>query len=210
MLPANVQASERPIIVYEKAVAAIQECSTLLEAKHWNNKAEALGAWAKIYADDRVEREARALKLHAYRQIGRLADTMQVSKPIGKGGYKGVSGSTKGARNLLMGHGFAPGRAQHCLTIGRLQETVFQRAVNRRKPPSPTQLCDRDLRPNPMWAEVGNRMSIFLSSTKKFSPEKLAETMDEKQRRKALRMISDARVWLDDLETLLEKELESA
>lgn len=206
LAPIPVEAStgnHSPVIVYEQAVRAVRACLTIDDAKYWNDKSEALTAWARIYSDDRIMREARALKLHAYRRIGQLADAMRIAMPKGKG-YRGIRGTTRGARSLLIEHGIKSSRVQHMLTIGRVDRSVFDEATNREKPPSPTQLCDRELRPNPMWAELGNRMSIFLSATKKIHPEDLAETLSDKERKKAKRMISEAQGWLDALNDEIE------
>lgn len=208
-LPAIKIDDSKPLLVYEKAVMAIRDCRTIDDAKFWSDKSEALQAWARMYADDRIMREARALKLHAYRRIGQLADALRISMPKGSG-YRGLKGSVRGARSLLIEHGVSTSRSQHMLTIGRMDQDLFDGAVSRDKPPSPSQLCDRELRPNPLWATVGNRLSIFLSAIKSVEPESLARTLDEKQRKKALRMIDDAFRWLYELEEKLSESQEGS
>jgi hypothetical protein len=203
-LPANVRASTRPIVVYEQAVYAIRACSTILEAQHWNDKAEALAAWSKIYADERVEQEARSLKLHAYRQIGRLADQMRQCEPRGKG-YRKVGGSTKGARSLLMEHGIGAAKAQQMITIARVPDVRFQSFVNRPKPPSPSVLTSQELRPNPAWSKFSNRLSIFLSCARRTDSDDLVVGLDKKQIESAKTMAKEAMDFLGDLQERLWK-----
>jgi hypothetical protein len=196
-LPPNVRPSDRPIVVYEQAVYAIKQCSTILEAKHWNDKAEALAAWAKIYADERVEQEARALKLHAFRQIGRLADNMRQWTSLGQG-----RGSSKGAHSLLQEHGFNKTRATEALRIGRAPETVFNALVGRKRPPSPSTAASQHLRPNPEWASFSHRLAMLLSGARKVDFVALVASLSPKQREAAKAQAKEA---MDELGELLEQ-----
>lgn len=73
---------------YRAACAAIAACSTINEGKYWSDKADALAAWGAIYKDDEVGRQARILKLYAFRRIGELARILRpqtAQKGFGKG-----------------------------------------------------------------------------------------------------------------------------
>lgn len=203
-LPREVAVSSRPVVVYEQAVRAIRACRTIDEAKYWNDTAEALSAWARIYTDDRIMREARALKLHAYRRIGQLADAMRIAMPQGSG-YGGIKGKTPGSRSLLLEHGIRSTNAQYMITIGRMNQAAFDEATGREKPPSPSVLCSRELRSNPLWAEVGNKISMLLCSAKRVTPKHLAASLDKKQRQKARRMVAQAQRWLDAFRDEIER-----
>lgn len=168
-----------------------------METKAWNDKAEALAAWARVYSDERILREAKALKLHAYRQIGRLADAMRIQMPKGKG-YRSIGGSSRGAHSLLQEQGFSKTRASDALKIGRMDQKKFDEVVARSKPPSPSTVVSYELRSNPEWAKVSNRMAIFLTAIRKQNASKLAGTMNAQQRQKALEMMGEAKNWMQD------------
>lgn len=174
-LPDSVRAGTRPIVVYEQAVRAIQECSTILEAKHWSDKSEALAAWAKIYADDRVAQEARALKLHAYRQIGRLAVLLHPQKSNGR------HGMAKGARGALIEHGFGANDANTMVRIGKIAEPKFAALVNRPRPPSPSTVVAHELAPSPIWAKFRGRFAAFLSTMRYAHIDAIVRDMSDKQ-----------------------------
>ena len=71
----QITGGRKPLVPveYERACTALAECQTIDEAKYWDNKADALAAWAKIYNNDQAGLEAKRLKLHAYRRMGEIA-----------------------------------------------------------------------------------------------------------------------------------------
>src|SRR5208282_4621524 len=69
-------------VEYETAITALTECAHLDEAKYWDNKADALAAWAKIYHSDECARKAKMLKMHAYRRMGQLAGELRPKMPV--------------------------------------------------------------------------------------------------------------------------------
>ena len=64
-------------VEYEEAVKALAKCREIDDAKYWSDKASALAAWAKIYHSPQVMREAKLLKLHAYRHMAELAHAIR-------------------------------------------------------------------------------------------------------------------------------------
>jgi hypothetical protein len=129
-------------IEYEQAVRALAECTRLDEAKYWDDKSDALAAWAKIYRDKTVEREARALKLHAYRRMGQLAIELRPKKT---GGTRSGNGTLAGRIGLPadgpvkclteLGLSKASGRA--ATTLARAPKDEVQRLADLPRPPSP-------------------------------------------------------------------------
>ena len=67
-------------VEYETAVKSLQACIDLNDAKYWDDKADALAAWAKIYRSDETLRKAKMLKLHAFRRMGELAGELKPLK----------------------------------------------------------------------------------------------------------------------------------
>lgn len=118
-------------IEYETALKALAECSSIDEARYWESKADALAAWAKIYHDDEVRRQAASLKAHAYRRMGLLAEELRPtsvrSSSVGAG--SGKLGRMPGAASMLMAHGLAQGKASRALAIARAPQEQFDKAV---------------------------------------------------------------------------------
>jgi hypothetical protein len=120
-------------VEYEEACKALVACSTIDEAKYWDNKADALAAWAKIYHDDKVTRQARALKLWAYRRMGELAAELRPQKS----GGKKQGGSTLGPWSLLLESGLTLAETTAARALARAPLSEVKRATEMSKPPSP-------------------------------------------------------------------------
>lgn len=75
-------------VEYETAINALVACRSIDEAKYWSDKSDALAAWAKIYHSDKAAREAKALKLWAFRRMGQLAAELRPNYKR----VKGISG----------------------------------------------------------------------------------------------------------------------
>src|SRR5688572_2684465 len=103
--PPGDHAAPKLPVEYSAAITAIAVCRTIDDGKYWSDKADALAAWAKIYKDDVVAREARSLKLHAYRRIGVLAAEIRPLKFRGRGGAVGPN-------SLLVENGFSLTKAR--------------------------------------------------------------------------------------------------
>ena len=84
-------------VEYETACKALEACCTLEEGKYWSDKADALAAWAKIFHDSKIERQAKILKLRAYARMGELAKELY-PKLVYLGGDRG----SRGAQTELM------------------------------------------------------------------------------------------------------------
>lgn len=182
-----------PPIVYQEAVRALAACRSLDEAKYWDNKADALAAWAKIYADDTVQREARALKLHAYRRMGQLADSLRIQAP--RGTLRG--GTTKGSHSLLQEHGISKDKATQMLRLGRASEERFAALTDANRPPSPSVATGLKLRPNPAWAILRNKMAILMSAARRTNPKEIVATLTAKEIESADAIYNDLIEWLD-------------
>lgn len=124
---------------YETACTALEACTTLDEAKYWDNKADALAAWAKIYHNDEAASAARRVKLHAYRRLGELALELKPKKPDGRG-TKGriVKGEgAKGAKSLLKESGMKQVHAEQALFLATQPRKRFDDAIKQERPPTP-------------------------------------------------------------------------
>lgn len=120
-------------VEYETAVKALAACVTLDEAKYWDNKADALAAWAKIYHDKKVEREAAALKLWAYRRMGELAGELRPQKNYGGSG----GGLTPGPLSLLKENGLTKSNAMAARRLARVSREHVEALSKLPRPPAP-------------------------------------------------------------------------
>lgn len=132
----QITGGRKPLVpvVYEAAIKALGECLSLDDAKVWDDKADALAAWAKIYQDDKAARQAKALKLHAYQRMGVLA--AQLRPTVRKGFAKG---NAVGPRSLLLELGMTKANAQAAVRLGRTAKEIVERLSSRPRIPGPQQ-----------------------------------------------------------------------
>jgi len=124
-------------VVYSDAVAALKKCVDINDAKDFNNAAEALATWAKIYRNDEAGRNAKQLKLHAYRRMGQLAKQLAPGKPL-KGG-----GKNPGSVAKLQGLGLSRHNADAATHLAGLPKAGFRRLIKQASPPAPTSVAKR-------------------------------------------------------------------
>lgn len=210
---------------YETAVKALTACMALDDAKYWSDKADAFAAWAKIFHSDDAARKARALKLHAYRRMGQLAQELRPNRLLNKKMYADKkardaawrerkrngapprphppSGQAPGPRSLLMQHGFSEDRSATILRVSRVPEEVFQSAVSSTKPPSPTRLVE-ELRDNVVWRDLSVQLHRIRGYMKKHKPHEVAAvaTGSWDTAKELAVFIVD---WLDEFERRLRK-----
>lgn len=128
-------------VSYTNAVKALTECRDLDEAKEFDDASEALAAWARIYNDDQVGRQAKQLRLHAHRRMGQLAREIAPVKPK-KGG-----GRTGGPVAKLKEHGLTRHKAEASNHLGKMSDPEFQILVDADDPPAPTTVTRRFPKP---------------------------------------------------------------
>lgn len=132
MLVSKALLKNTPLPVrYEEACRALAECSTIMDAKYFADKAEALAAWAKIYKSDQAEVEARRLKLHAYRKMGLLAQELRP----GSRGRRGLIGTVGGPQALLKESGLKAHQGQNALRLARVSNEKFEAISSLPRPP---------------------------------------------------------------------------
>lgn len=171
-------------VQYETAMAALAECREIDEAKIWSDKADALAAWAKIYHSDEADRQAKLLKLHAYRRMGELAKELRpsgreiVACPNFGHGKGAKSQATPGPRSLLMESGLSSSQADAAVRLSKIPGPQFENLISADKIPSPAyatglgkasaaQLCSA-------------RISVLASSTRSISPSEFVKGAPQK------------------------------
>lgn len=179
-------------VEFETACQALIACQTIDDAKYWNAKAEALAAWAKIYHSDRALREAKKLKLHAYRKMSELAAELAKKDPRPKSGPNAGLGSSK----VLEAYGFTKSEALHIRAVGRAKQEDFDRAVNSSKPPAPSAF---KVRSDSIGIETLNAMNTFRRFCSRVNAADIAQALPTEDRVQTKRAIVVITEWLDEL-----------
>lgn len=151
----KIPAAKVPFI-YARAVTALRECENLNEAKYWNDAADALAAWAKIYQDDKASVAAKRLKLHAYRRMAELAEIIGHTKLDSKRGRLG-EGRPRGIHRALADAGLSSSAAARARAIGQVPEPLFRKLVVQSKVPPGIQFLAR------VGVEHGPRKDVIQS-----------------------------------------------
>lgn len=203
-LPEAARKNKPLPVPYERAVEAIKACQTLDEGKYFSDAADALAAWAKIYADDKVSREARALKLHAYRRMYKIAEKIAPRRD------PGVTGRSRGARFALMEVGFDQKACEASRKLAGLSEEKFQSILSQAKIPAPSTLASVTLDKNPGLRAFNHKMTMFLAELR---AERIVDALDEGpvtdiERQKILKRVVEAQVRLGKLERHIRKMTE--
>jgi hypothetical protein len=189
-------------IEYETAVKALAECITLDEAKYWDNKADALAAWAKIYHSPDAERKAKQLKLHAYRRMGQLAQELRPSKSNG-----GRNGTAPGPVSLLVESGLSRQNAVAARRLAILPKDALSRELERPRPRSPTTFSHQSATTGSPadWVAVRTSLASARSCVRRHNPRELAAQLDGKVAATARQVALALIEWLDEFEQHLPK-----
>lgn len=176
-------------VVYEEACRAITACKSIDEAKYWSDKADALSAWARIYNEDKVSIEAKRLKLHAYRRMAELADQIMPQWRAERGfRYATVP-------IILADYGIGRSQARVIAKIGEMPAAVVKRAIDKRKPPTPSTLALVDNTPSPQWTKIKRTMSSLNSLTDGIEQQTVALTLTPEERVHAYRLADEVVGW---------------
>lgn len=125
---------------YVAACRAIAECARVDECKGWADKAAAVAAYAKMVRNERLEVDAKRIRLRATRRIG------EIIGPYGRSVIKYRQGH--GSEIDPIASQLRPLERTNARSIARIPEPIFERILSSEKPPSVTTLAG---------AYVGNR-----------------------------------------------------
>ena len=151
-------------IQYDQALAALVACTRLDEARTWDNKADALAAWAKIYGSDRASELAKQLKLHAYRRMGELAEDLAPKAP-----------NRPGPRALLVDAGLTLSEASAARCLARMPRRRFERALQ--EPASPVTVAQGQSNRRPAWKRFGRASSMLKTLLEEQPPAQLCASI---------------------------------
>jgi len=182
-------------VAYTTAVKALAECCNLDEASTFVDSSEALAAWARIYKKNEAGRQARQLRLHAYRRMGQIARELAPVKPIPGGGRQA------GPVAKLREHGLSRHGADAANHLGKMGDEDFDAVVNQDIPPAPTSVARRFREPSQLtaWRALQQRKGTpFACSTfvQKTDPATVAKTLSADERDVARRSTENMIRWL--------------
>lgn len=207
-LPTEVKAkvpSAKIPVQYEEACKALVACTAIDEAKFWDNKADALAAWARIYKSDQAAIESKRLKLHAYRRMGELsAEIAKTEKTQPRRGR----GQQPGAHKILMREGLNHGAACAARRLARMTASSFDALVNSKKPPAPYTVAIQRVGSTDAWNSFnthGGSATAFRTWCRRNNPSELARAMKADEARKAREVAQELSDWLDEFEQHLPK-----
>jgi hypothetical protein len=193
-------------VIYEQACRELADCVTIDEAVYWNDKAEALAAWAKIYKDGTALREAQKLKLHAHKRMGKLGQELsmerrRVGRPTTRVGRTARHrGPPRGARSILIGSGLTPSNADAALAIAGMSEEEFGGLLDRERVPSPTTARRYTSGKSNDW----NRFQMFTTSFRSYcrsaDPKEIAASLLPDERAAGLRILREIIDWCEGFE----------
>jgi hypothetical protein len=202
-------------VEYETACKSLESCMSLDESKYWSDKADALAAWAKIYHDEKVGRQARALKLHAYRRMGQLA-----AEIAPKGRLRGRRGSRPGPLHALIEAGLTKHQGQAARRLGEAATHTFETILDRAYPPSPQTAAKflPALKKGPRnvgnaipysqilgWSALWQRVISLNAATAANNPEDFGRSVRPEIAEKIRSVVRNVQEWLDEFERHLPK-----
>lgn len=202
----EIAKTNKPVVpvLYSEAVARLEECQNIDEAKHFTDAAEALAVWAKIYKENDAGRQARQLRLHAFRRMALIARELvpRQGKPGG--------GSEPGPVALLRKHGLSRHQADAANHLAKIERKEFDGFVGEDVPPAPTTIASRHRRAETLtpWRMLVARPRTPFSCAgyiKSHNPEKLARSMSGEEAEQARYLADNLIRWLQAFSRSLPK-----
>lgn len=191
-------------VEYTEACTALERCQTLDEARYWDNKADALAAWARIYKHNEAARQARQLKLHAYRRMGQLAEELR------PGGNKGGT-PLPGPKSLLLENGLSSNEADSARKLSNMDSETYDRILSQPRPPSPTTLRNQRVNGSQAWlmfcgsGTANDNARAFRSFCRRHKPGLLARSLAADEIESAREIAAEVLAWLYEFKRCLPK-----
>lgn len=180
--------SVSPLEYYQAAMKALDACTSVDETMYWDNKADALTAWAKINQSPEAELNAKRLKLYAYRRMGQLAAELRPARGNRKPGDRSGTGALPGPVSLLKEHGLNRTRANAARKLGQLSAETFQALLEHPLAPT-TAMNSLNHGEDPAWIRFHRSSLMLRACLRKFPPKELSAVARRLNRERRLRTV---------------------
>ena len=129
---------------YREATAALRDCDRVDECRDWANRAEALAVYARQAGDGSLLAMACRIRLRATRRCGELLQEIEAAKP----GRKLISvpppaPNSEGRFKAGQTAGLSRRQTITALRLASIPGNEFEKAVERKTPPTVTALAER-------------------------------------------------------------------
>lgn len=188
-------------VLYVEACVALEACLSIDEAKVWATKADMLAAYANMYINNEAGRQARAIKLKAFRRMGEIATEIRKTEYTPKG-------KAPGAIALLIDHGLNKRQAEQATRISRISKERFQELVDSSHPPSPLKASIEGIANSTLSKSYsilagdleGAPLLRFRSFCRKYSAKALGKELNRGEYEKVRSAVREIQEWLDELD----------
>lgn len=192
-------------IQYDEACKSLAACTSIDEAKYWDDKSEALAAWARIYKSDKAALAAKRLKLHAYRRMGQLAAELRPSRRRALDGHS--RGDLPGPHSLLRESGFKEHDVKSITRVANMPDEKFNRLINSPVCPSPRTLAAARVNGSESYrALMTADCTGFRAFCRRYEPAKLARELARDELPRIIELIREIQEWIDTFEQHLPKK----
>lgn len=148
-LPAHIDTARLPE-TYERARAALAECSQIDECQSWADKAAAMASYARQAKDDQLERLAQRIRARAIRRAGELLAQVEPQRGARTDIEHGGGAPTKLTRKqAATDAGMSRDQMHTALRVARVPAPEFEAAVEADKPLTLSELAAKGIAPRP-------------------------------------------------------------
>ena len=184
---------------YERAVEALEACSTFEETKYWQDAHTAYAAYSKMKKDDVLARKLAIFNARIYRRLGELGRELKPPRPSGQVGRE------PGAYSFLRDKGMSKYDAQAALRISRVPAEQFETILEAAHIPPPARIIPPA---RGAWTRMGQESGIYrlVAFATRVSPCQAANGVERADRERARKIVQRVMEWLDEFERRLPKE----
>jgi hypothetical protein len=123
---------------YQQAKFALSECQRIDELKDWADKAAALASYARMAADETLEKMAMRIRARAIRRAGELLEQIKPAvnqHDVGRAGA-GAHPSTAGRMKAAEDAGLSPHQTKNAIRVARIPDADFNQQIESDDPPT--------------------------------------------------------------------------
>jgi hypothetical protein len=122
---------------YDAACATIAQCKSIFETKEFHDKAAAIEVYARAAKNEKLEADAKAIRMHAIRRLGQIMEAQPKAKGAREPGTN--RGSTRGVETpaSLTEIGIDKDLAKKARKLSKMSNKEFDDAISNVRKPEP-------------------------------------------------------------------------